>query len=349
MDTEFITDGSVMSDRIEVLSCDFFENYKEEMEVVERIRKYFGNPGIGWHYYLDLAWMVREIRRLPEGSLILDAGAGTGLSQFILAELGYNVISADFANRTFSKQYRDRYGSVMHFINDQDQVYDNRYTRHLEKIYKSPVVKGKEYIAKSSGLVSRLISFFSASSGENTLSIIEQNRFNPSYGMTSSSAVNRVLREDVKGNCGRIFIYKCDLKDMSILPDNFVDGVVSISALEHNDHEDFTKCMDEILRVTKPGGQLAITVSASQSEDWFHEQSKGWCYSEATLKRLFRLPERVASNFSQKEEIFEKLRKENNELHKRLAPFYYKSGENGMPWGKWDPKYQPVGVLKIKP
>ena len=80
--------------------------------------------------------------------------------------------------------------------------------------------------------------------------------------------------------------------------------------------------MAKILRVTKLFGKLFITVNASQSEDWFHEQSKGWCYSEATIKRLFRLPEGVLSNFSHKEELFEKLRKEDNELNKRLAPFY---------------------------
>ena len=32
----------------------------------------------------------------------------------------------------------------------------------------------------------------------------------------------------------------------------------------------------------------------------------------------------------------------------RLAAFYARSGDNGMPWGKWDPQYQPVGVCKVK-
>ena len=31
-----------------------------------------------------------------------------------------------------------------------------------------------------------------------------------------------------------------------------------------------------------------------------------------------------------------------------LARFYFQSGDNGMPWGKWDPQYQSVGVRKIK-
>ena len=27
-----------------------------------------------------------------------------------------------------------------------------------------------------------------------------------------------------------------------------------------------------------------------------------------------------------------------------LADFYFRSGDNGMPWGNWDPQYMPVGV-----
>jgi hypothetical protein len=38
----------------------------------------------------------------------------------------------------------------------------------------------------------------------------------------------------------------------------------------------------------------------------------------------------------------------NAELKNNLASFYFKSGENGMPWGEWNPEYQPVGVCKVK-
>lgn len=31
-----------------------------------------------------------------------------------------------------------------------------------------------------------------------------------------------------------------------------------------------------------------------------------------------------------------------------LAEFYCRSGDNGMPWGKWDPGYEPVGILRVK-
>jgi SAM-dependent methyltransferase len=147
---------------------------------------------------------------------------------------------------------------------------------------------------------------------------------------------------------GRIIQYRSDIMNMQMLPDGFVDATISISALEHNDDEGVENCVKEMLRVTRPGGILAVTVSASVAEDWFHEPSKGWCYSEGTLKKLFGLPASASSNFSHREALLAAFRKEDNELHRRLASFYYQSGDNGMPWGKWDPQYLPVGVVREK-
>ncbi len=321
----------MQKEKIEILSLDLFQALKEEMHVVESIQKYF-NMGIGWHYYLDLAWVANVIKDLPKGSLLLDAGAGSGLSQFILAELGFNVISVDFANRQFLKHILKRYESIIHYLNDQSIVYDNVYTRHLENTYQLKV-NGKKTKGKYPG------------NPETVKQFIKSHRFKPLT--QSKKKLSSVLKENAADNCGRIFIYKSDLKNMFLIPDNFVDGVISISALEHNDHNGFEQCMTELFRVTKKGRFLAVTVSASLADDWFHEQSKGWCYSEPTLKKFFRLPESVKSNYANKEKLFSELKKENNELHKRLAPFYFKSGDNGMPWGKWDPKYLPVGILKV--
>jgi len=52
--------------------------------------------GLGWHYLLDLIWILKELN-LPPRSTILDAGAGSGLLQYILIELGYNVVSVDMS------------------------------------------------------------------------------------------------------------------------------------------------------------------------------------------------------------------------------------------------------------
>jgi SAM-dependent methyltransferase len=319
-----------VEDKVEILGLELFETHQEEMGLIKLFTKHFGCP-LGWHYYLDLAWIIRQVRALPQGALLLDAGAGGGILQFILAELGYNIISADFSSRFWGGKYAKRYGNVLHYLNSQNRTFENRYTRHLKATY--------------SGKSSRLhgiIELIKGLSKVDPVSLIEKNRFTPDREPFVP------LEGDALRSCGRIFMYKCDLKEMPLLPDGFVDAVVSVSALEHNDHVDFEKCVDEILRVTKPFGRLFMTVSASLSEDWFHEPSKGWCYSEETLKRLFRLPKEVKSNFAVKDEFFMELRKAGNELHKRLDDLYFKSGDNGMPWGKWAPKYQPVGVVKQK-
>jgi len=320
-------------ERIEILSEELFESHSEQIEMVEQFQCRF-KAILGWHYYLDLAWIVKNICcTVPRGALILDAGAGCGVLQLMLAELGYNVISADFVGRRFPKEYLYRYGAVLYNLNCQDSSMDNRYTRHLSSVYG----------AGSKGFLAGLRRLFGTSVGWDPVNMIETFRYVP-----EGAPQNRIFDGDACKSCGRIFLYRCDIKAMSLLPDCFVDAVVSLSALEHNDHDSFAACVNELLRVTKPGGELILTVSASQADDWFHEPSKGWCYSESTLKRLFKLPEDVPSNFSRKAEFFTKLAREGNELHKRLDPIYSKSGENGLPWGKWMPNYQPVGVVKVK-
>ncbi|MBE0577386.1 MAG: hypothetical protein IH613_16015 [Desulfuromonadales bacterium] len=53
-------------DKIELLSLNLFDTNQEEIEIVEVFQKYF-NTALGWHYYLDLAWIVREIKKYQEG------------------------------------------------------------------------------------------------------------------------------------------------------------------------------------------------------------------------------------------------------------------------------------------
>lgn len=58
----------------------------------------------GWHYDLDLIWILHSLenQKIYPGDTILDAGAGLGILQFILASRGYNVISLDYSDRKFS-------------------------------------------------------------------------------------------------------------------------------------------------------------------------------------------------------------------------------------------------------
>ena len=146
---------------------------------------------------------------------------------------------------------------------------------------------------------------------------------------------------------GNVTIYNQDLARMPEIPDVSVDAIVSISSLEHNTPEGLQDCLAELWRVLKPGGKLVATLGAAKSSDWFHEPSKGWCYTEATLRRVFDLPESAPSNYGEYDVLMAKLR-DCTQLKNGLAPVYFQGGNNGMPWGKWDPKYQSVGVIKTR-
>jgi SAM-dependent methyltransferase len=144
-----------------------------------------------------------------------------------------------------------------------------------------------------------------------------------------------------------VAIYNQDLAQLVDLPDNSLDAVVAVSALEHNSQESLPGVVSELMRVLKPGGALLATLNAARDRDWWHEPSKGWCYTEPSLRRLFSLPPHASSNYAQYAELFADL-VGCAELRDNLAAFYFRSGENGMPWGKWDPQYLPVGVCKVK-
>jgi ubiquinone/menaquinone biosynthesis C-methylase UbiE len=145
---------------------------------------------------------------------------------------------------------------------------------------------------------------------------------------------------------GKLTYYLADFRKMDYLGDNSIDCIVSVSAVEHNDHKGVEDAVSEFMRVLKSGSPMVITTSATDGKDWFHKPSKGWCFSERSLKEMFCL-DHPLSNFSNYDIIFDKL-KINKEMQTRLADFYYKSGNNGMPWGIWDPQYMPVGIIKFK-
>jgi SAM-dependent methyltransferase len=147
---------------------------------------------------------------------------------------------------------------------------------------------------------------------------------------------------------GKVWVYNQDLTSMPEIPDNSLDAVVAVSALEHNTPEGLERVVAEIMRKLRPGGKLLATLCAGRDKDWYHEPSHGWCYSDATLRRLFDLADDTPSNYARYDELLASLR-DCPELRDKLARIYFQSGDNGMPWGKWNPQYQPVGVCKIKP
>ena len=290
---------------IQILPVELLDQNRSTVESLKKLAAGLG-IGLGWHYLLDLSWMLDRLGDVTSKH-ILDAGAGSGLMQWALAERGAEVISVDRGSRAeLSLRFRAAYH--VEGMRPQDLAPARSvFTRNLNQA----VGLGLKTVAALRGLA----------------------------GLIKISLP--------KSAPGKVIIYNTDLSDMRLVSDNSMDAVVAVSALEHNQPKDLPGVVKELMRVLRPGGILLATLGAARDEDWFHQPSQGWCYTSQTLAQLFNLPADVSSNYDRYDEIFSTL-KNCAELRDNLAPFYFQSGNNGMPWGVWDPQYPPVGLCKVK-
>ena len=287
--------------RIEILSTDLLDQHRP---LVEELRQLAGKLSLdfGWHYLLDLTWIIHNLGPVS-GKTVIDAGAGTGVLQWYLAEHGAQVISIDRLSRVnLALQFRGFYR--VSGLRPQDLTPPG-------EILRTCLRRGELRLLSRS-----LLAYLRGYQG--------------------------------KKQRGAVSIYNQNLKAMPEIPDSSVDAVVSVSSLEHNQPEGLQEVARELERVLKAGGILLATLGAAKESDWFHEPSQGWCYTAESLRRLFDLPENTPDNYDQHDQLLEQITA-CAELRDHLAHFYFKSGNNGMPWGKWHPQYQPVGVLKVKP
>ncbi|MEO8376062.1 MAG: class I SAM-dependent methyltransferase [Candidatus Sumerlaeota bacterium] len=114
-----------MTDKIELLSEDLIEQHPGlAMEVLGASSR-LAIP-LGWHYLLDLIWILRELGE-RKSLTILEIGAGMGLLQFLLADRGHKVISADMRVRTPPTQT----GGLYNFdsLGTSDSI-DHAYLKH---------------------------------------------------------------------------------------------------------------------------------------------------------------------------------------------------------------------------
>ncbi|MBI3160589.1 MAG: class I SAM-dependent methyltransferase [Chloroflexi bacterium] len=293
-----------LSDRLEILSVRLLD---EERPRVNELRQLAGQLGLefGWHYLLDLTWTLRHLGPAA-GKMLMDAGAGTGIIQWYLAQHGGTVYSVDRLDRS---------------------ALPLRLRAHTR-------VRG----LRAEDLLS-------------TPAVMAHDRFATRTGAARPKRFFRNLQALVVGlwprRGGEVILYNQDLMTLEDLDDDSLDAVVSISSLEHNTPENLEKVVSELLRVLKPGGSILATLCTAGQKDWYHEPSNGMCYSAASLKRIFQLPADLPDNFDRYNTLMDELR-DCAELRDNLAAFYSRSGHNGMPWGRWEPLYQPVGVIKTK-
>jgi SAM-dependent methyltransferase len=299
---------------IEILSVDLLN---ENRLLVEELKKSAASYGLefGWHYLLDLVWMLKTLGAV-EGKRLLDAGAGVGVIQWWLAEHGAEVISVDRGSRA-ALPLRFRRRVQVEGLRTSDLMPARAVIGHELQQVKE---RSKEGILAAQARIlgrearNRLAALFAP--GKNA----------PQWG--------------------KVLIYNQDLANLVDIPTDSLDGIVAVSALEHNSPDGLQSVVAELMRVLKPGAPLLATLGAARDQDWWHGPSSGWCYSEASLRQYFDLPQ-ARSNYDEYDRLMRALR-ECAELRDNLAGFYFQSGENGMPWGVWDPQYQSVGVCKIK-
>jgi len=294
---------TALQESIEILPVELLDQNRPTVTALKNLARTLGVE-FGWHYLLDITWIVQRLDGAA-GRSILDAGAGTGILQWYLAEQGAAVLSVDRASRAdLAMRFRRRY--------------------HARGLRSTDLGSGAQAIrhrvAEAGSLLTRVTVL-----GRELASLADQHRAP-----------------------GRVTVYNQDLKNLAEIGDNSLDAIVAVSALEHNPPQELPQVVNELMRTLKPGGVLLATLCAAREQDWFHEPSQGWCYTEASLRRLFDLPPETSANYDRYDELLENLRN-CTELSQNLAAFYFRSGDNGMPWGVWDPHYQPVGVCKVKP
>jgi ubiquinone/menaquinone biosynthesis C-methylase UbiE len=292
----------IEEEKIELLSVDLLDRHRPQVIELRKLARSLGLD-FGWHYLLDLTWILGELGPI-RGQRIMDAGAGTGVLQWYLAQQGAEVISVDRLSRAaLPLRFRARFRvSGM---------------RSLD-LLPPPVALRAHWSANVRW-----------------------------RAKVSAQARDMIGMAHLRRGGGRVIIYSQDLNDLPDLADNSLDAIVAVSALEHNQPQALEQVVAELMRVLKPGGKLIASLTAGRDQDWWHTPSSGWCYSDASLRRFFQLPASTRSNYAHYDRILAELR-DCAELRDNLAHFYFQSANNGMPLGKWDPQYLPVGVVKIK-
>lgn len=134
--------------------------------------------------------------KLPLNATIIDAGAGNGIMQFILASIGYNILSVDFNKRKISK----RFSPIFNIQQVNDQKFKNEYIDHLNNF--GTVTKNRNHILKIIKSLNRkfIYEYIKA-------------KFIPN---------------------GKIKFITADFSNLDFIPDNSIDAIVSTSAIEHN-------------------------------------------------------------------------------------------------------------------
>jgi SAM-dependent methyltransferase len=297
----------MFEEKISIPSVELLDKYRPIVDEFKILGRRLGHHSIGWSYYLEWAWAFGQIDLISLKDEEV-LDAGAGLG--------------------LSQWYLVEHGATVYSV---DRISRACMPLYLRKRYSMAGVRTQDLLPEPQFL----------------------NPFDRSVG--TRERVRNMLRS-LKGillslptskPSGKIYIYNQDLAHLIDIPDCSIDIVISISSLEHNTPKNLNNIVDELLRVLRPNGVLIATLAAAQGEDWFHTPSASWCYTDKTLRQIFKFSENVPSNYGNFNELMESIRG-SKELRQGLSYHYFLGGKNGMPWGRRNPVYLPVGIVKVK-
>lgn len=249
---------------------------------IDKYKRITARPN-GWHYDLDMAWILHNLKiaNIQPGATILDAGAGFGIFQFLLAGLGYHVISLDFSERilpaSFVKLFNISGDGMMFAAGD----YDHQYMRLIDYGSASPTSSIATVVRRLSDLVERHDSL------EERLSLGKRAllaRLDRVYSMIIRFKKTRLDQKQIEGS---IQLVRAPFHECKIEPAS-VDAVVSISAIEHSDIDLISDAIAMFRRATKPEGKILLTTSIStDGKRGFDQKVHGFNYATLDLQTLF--------------------------------------------------------------
>ena len=216
----------------------------------------------GWHYDLDMSWLLKKIEslNLKKGSTILDAGAGQGIMQYILASRGFNIVSLDFSKRKIPNILKKKFNIVLH---DQESLdYKHSYQEFIQfepdNIFKLDRIKKLFYPQHVFYKIKR-----------NFLSLLADKKY----------------KNNSSFDFGSIEFVRASFHDIPF-DNNYFDAVISTSAIEHSDFNLLDQNINELTRVAKKSGGVFITTSGTnKSADIYDDETGGWCFCSKTISK----------------------------------------------------------------
>ena len=317
-----------MQNSIELLDISLLENQKI-LDEIDHWLAIFNWPN-GWHYDLDLIWILTHLEKLkvPPGATILDAGGGLGMMQFILASRGYNVISLDFAKRQIPEHARGIFN-----IETPEQSSEQYHQ------YQEFMTYGQGDNKESLQLLPKLKKVLLSPT-----SLLRSIKYR--FGRyTDKQRSLRTYKEELKKDhqhFGKITFLPGTFNKIP-LADNHVDALVSVSAFEHNTYADMPSSVQEFNRILKQGAFQIVTTSATdQQKDWYHEPTLGWCFTEETLSKWFAIRQISFDYETKRQKICQ-----SEKLANRIADYYKYSESGALPYGDLNnATYFPVGLIR---